>query len=217
MSSKKYLENLIAKKTKFKLSGENTKEDFYLAVFSLSIFDTPDFVICENFLDTKKVSISELKKIPDERNVVFWEEKALLPAAVKNLQKIAKVQIFKRKNRIYDFLDYLSPNAKESLKLLIQLEDPASYALNWQLTFRVLLLTLQKIGVGKELASKLTSKPIQDWQWEKIANQAKRFDMETLIGLYNGLIRADFAIKTGQTSLSEKNLFIPIILKYLSL
>ncbi len=215
-ASNKYLSSLIAKKTFQKLTDENSVEDFYLLVFGVSIFENPEVIICTNFLKTKKISLSELEKIPNERNIIFWEDSTLEAGMGLKSQRLAKIQFFKKRSQIYDFLDYLSPKATDCLKLLSNLEKKEDYPLIWQVSTRVLLLIIYKLGISKEKAEKINKRAILDWQWNKISNQAKKFELNTLVNLYGGLAKADFMIKSGKTNLEEKNLFVPLFLKYLN-
>ena len=214
-ASSKYLLSATAKKTRLKLSEDNTKEDFYLAVFGTSMFDTPEVIVCDNFLTSKKISEDDLEKVPKDKNVILWEASPLTPALVKKLEKLARIQTFKIRSQIFDFLDYLSPNANEALRLLTKLDSEGTPLL-WQVSARVLLMILYKSGINKDVSAKVTGRNILDWQWNKIAHQAGKFELQNLKNLYHGLLKADYIIKSGQTSLDEKNLFVPLILKYLN-
>lgn len=213
-SSSKYLINLTTDKKRLKLGEDNSKEDFYLAVLGTSMFDEPDFIVCDNFLSSKKITEKDLGKVPKDKNVIMWEASGLTPALAKKLEKIARIQAFKVKSQIFDFLDYLSPNTKEALRLLTKL-DSEETPLIWQVLQRVLLMILYKSQVERDMASRLIGRNILDWQWNKIAAQSGKFELQSLKNLYNGLLKADYMIKSGRTGLDEKSLFVPLILKYL--
>lgn len=212
-ASSKYLLTFTKGTKKLKLSLDNTNEDFYLAIFGKSMFEEPDLVICYDFLTSKKISEKDLEKVPKDKNLILWEPSLLTPALVKKLEKIVKIQTFKTKTQIFDFLDYLSPNAKEALRLLTKLDDEET-PLIWHLSSRVLLMILNKSGIDRSKAVKITGRNILDWQWEKIASQSRRFELQNLKSLYSGLLKVDYMIKSGKTDLDEKSLFVPLILKY---
>jgi len=214
-ASSKYVLSSTKGKKRLKLAENNTKEDFYQAILGTSMFDEPEVIVCDDFLSSKKIAEKDLEKVPKDKNVIIWESSSLTPALAKKLEKIARIQAFKIKSLIFDFLDYLSPNTKEALSLLTKL-DTEDTPLIWQVSLRVLLMILYKSGVDRLSASKISGRNILDWQWNKISIQSKKFEMQNLKNLYSGLLKADYMIKSGKTNLDEKSLFVPLILKYLN-
>lgn len=205
------------KETTIKLSQANTFDDFYQNVFGQDLFTDEKTIVCENFLKDKKIgkNLEILQNIPKATILIFWEDDELTSAVVSKFQKLAKVEIFKEKPRMFWFLDSLSPNAKSCLKSLANLKG-APKNLNWNLSMRLLHLILTKLGMTQKEAEAFTGKKIFDWQWQKLKTQSQMFELKTLVKLYGAILKIDYHTKTGKTSLAEKDLIPFALLKYLN-
>lgn len=212
----KQLQENYPKHQKLKLTKENTWDEAYLAIFSEDIFSSDKFIVCENFIKTKKLSDPKiLKSIPEEKIVVFRENAKLTPAQAIKFAKLAHVEEFKPPSELFAFLDSISPNSTFSIKAFIKLSPTTKQGLLWQITFRLLLLTLAKARYSSQLASKVAGRMILDWQWQKLQRQAGEFTQKELAAFFSGTQKADYMIKTGATNLTEEAIIPFLMMKYL--
>lgn len=221
-------------KARVNFAKENTKDDLYLVVLGGNLFGEESVVIAQNFIRDKKLTPKDpiFKKIPDGRILILWEHWQLTPGEVKSLAPFSHIESFKPEPLIFRFLDSLSPNSKSSLRALqnLQSETPRpapsltredervaySYPLIWHLSARTLYLIIAKLGAESAVAAQITGRPLADWQWQKIKNQAKLFDMETLKKFFAGALKADLMAKTAKTDLDQFTISSLLILKYLN-
>lgn len=206
----------VPKNQKVKLTKENTKEDLYEKIFTQAIFDDLKLIICENFLKDKKITAKDQIFAQNlDKSIVFWESSALTPASISKLSKSATVENFKQEPKIFWFLDSIVPNPKQVLSKLNALEEHDIAGLIWNLAQRTILLILAKDNATLEEVKTVTGKPVLDWQWQKIKNQAAYFNKENLKALLSGILKVDYLIKTGKTSLPPKTLLTFLFQKYL--
>lgn len=199
-----------------RLDDKKTLDDFYLTVFTKDIFDSKKVVICENFLSLGNLKVAEiLAKIPQDVNVVFYESTQIPASKLLKVQKYANIENFKPPPLIFKFLDSISPSAKLSLYKLKMLDESTNTNLLWQLVNRLLLLTLAKLGFNSQSASKVAGREVVNWQWLKISKQAGKFDLLTILKIFQGAVKIDTMIKTGATNLKESTLITILLLKYL--
>lgn len=218
LASYQRLTGLLATRPKYqkiRLTTQNLEEDFYMATKSLDLFNSSRIVIAENLLNSGTLKVDNLSQIPKGQDVIFWEHSQLPKTILHRLEHTVKIELFKPKAQIFTFLDSLSPNPKRSLSLLQKLDDEKDGLLIWFITHRVLLLLQAKLGLSKDTAQKLSGRKIDDWQWQKIVNQSKLFDLETLKLLYSGILKLDAILKRGETDLAPRTLISILILKYL--
>jgi hypothetical protein len=182
-------------------------------VFSRDLISEDKVIIAENTLSTLKKLPDFLKRVPEEIVLIFWEKTQLTPAKLQKLQKFAKLELFKTKSQIFDFLNALFPGSKDAISILQSAK--ADESILWHLQNRFLLLILYKMDLNKETASKISGRNIIEWQWDKIRFQASRFSLEKLLALYRGALKIDYLIKTGQTQLPTGTLISILLLKYL--
>lgn len=193
------------------VAPKDNKDDLYMAVFSQDLFDNQKIIICEDFFNANQVSLESLNKIPQEKIVIFWEKGEILPKNLKKIPQKAKIEHFKPQPLLFHFLDAISPQVKSSLNLLAGFDENKDYKLTWNFTNRILLLILSKLGLNINKVSKILERPIADWQWQKITNQAKQFTLNDLYFLYSGALKIDHMIKKGTTNMKETSL-IPLLL-----
>lgn len=211
------LESTIAVDKQIKLGKEHTYDDLYQAIFSTSLLDDKQLVVAQNFIKDKKIDFKKGvfdQEIPG-KTVIFYEQGLLTPATTSKLPKHFSVELFKNESFIYYFLDSISPSLRPSLKNLQQFHSSEEPLLLWQLANRFLLLAIAKSGLSVQAASSLSGRPVAPWQWQKIRNQAMRFDLASLKSIYGGLLKIDYMVKTGKTGLPTKTLVSYLFLKYL--
>lgn len=201
---------------KCRLTDKATLEDLYLAIFTQDLLDSPKIIICENFFQSKKIEIDFLKKIPKDLTVVFWEQKELPKTETIKIGKLAIIENFKPQPKTFLFLDSLSPQAQKSLAGLAKFTNSDDSTLLWHLTNRFLLLILAKLGSSLPQAQTISGRNLLDWQWAKIKNQAKLFQLQSLCSLYTGALKIDTMIKTGASNLKSNSLISVLFLKYLT-
>ena len=200
---------------KVRLTNKDNSEDFYLAIFSSDFFQVEKIVICENFLQLNLLNLKDLDKIPKDCSLIFWEHTQIPLSIISKLRNFAIIENFKPKSDIFLFLDLISPNGVNLSQQFIKLKTLQDSNLIWHLTYRTLLLILAKQAVGKNETSKFLEKTIADWQWEKVIKQSRFFTLQKLFALYNGLIKLDFRLKSGLTTLKDIDLVPLLLLKYL--
>ncbi|MBI2327458.1 hypothetical protein HYU92_04005 [Candidatus Curtissbacteria bacterium] len=200
---------------KIKLTEKNSEEDFYLSVFSQDLISAEKIIICENLISGKKIKTDVFAKITSDQTVIFWEHSQVPASLLVKLKKYASIENFKPQPQIFRFLDSLSNDAKKALEQLSFLGSKETNLI-YHLTSRILLLILAKLSFNLEISRKVSGKNIADWQWEKYRLQAQRFNLKTLINLYNGALKIDSLIKTGATNLNGQTLISVLLLKYLS-
>ena len=199
------------------LGDINTLEQFKEALYSEDFFKSPKLIICENWLKNNKISSKDIKNIPSNKNVVFWERGNIATSRLVPFRSIAQIREFKLKDPIYQLLDNISPNTKRTLQLLyLATQKESINFLLWNLQNRIYKLILAKISFQKNAASEILNKKIADWQWQKIQEQAALFNLNTLKLLFSGLIKIDYLIKSGATNLNESTLISMLFVKYLA-
>lgn len=130
--------------------------------------------------------------------ILIYEPKQITPAVLKNIGGIKNCRIseFKLSNSLFQFLDGLRPeNRIQSIKLfrnVIQTDAPE--LVNFMLIRRVTELLLAVGGNTKNLAG-----IYQEWQKQKIIQQAKFWKEAQLREFHKRLLEIDEAIKTGST------------------
>lgn len=200
---------------KIKLADKNTTADFNTVVGNLDIFAKQKILICENFISANKIKAKDLQNIPANLLVIFWEQTQLASAKISLFKKFAQIENFKPRSYLYSFLDSLSPNPARALKYFFSMEESISSGILWHLANRTLLMILAKKNLSQDIIQTLIGRKLEKWQWDKIRQQASQFTDNNLIPLYNGIIKLDFIIKSGQTALKEKELIPVLLLKYL--
>ncbi len=197
-----------------RLSVSNTYDDLVKDLFSQDFFESQKNIVCENFLKDKKYgkNIDLFTEIPKGTVLIFWEQSLLTAATLAKFQKVASIEVFKKPAKIFWFLDSLSPSYRKNIKNLTAVLDEE--ALLWHVTNRLLLLTLAKLNLTTHDVSAFMGRNILDWQWQKTKSQALAFDLNSLLNLYQGLLKIDYLAKAGKTSLGEKDLIPFALLKY---
>ncbi|MBI3282751.1 hypothetical protein HYZ70_01610 [Candidatus Curtissbacteria bacterium] len=198
---------------KVRLSENANNDELKEAVLAVDLISPKKIVICQNYLaQAKKIPLGILANVPKDIICIFREKTTLASSKLSSLKKIARVELFKYKTLLFNFLDSLAPKSKTPIKILAEIEGEG---LLWQMQKRILLLTLSKINATVELAQKITKRNILDWQWDKIKYQASKFSLESLLALYNATLRIELMIKSGKTNLPESTLVAMMLLKYL--
>lgn len=194
-----------------RLGKETTLERLYQELFGEDLLHSSKSIIAENLLSNLKPEV--LSRVQKDDTVIFWEQKTITPAQIKKFSGKAQIEEFKAKTFIFLFLDSIAPRSMVALSYLMKLDGEE--ALSWHLTNRILTLLLIKSAVSPNLVAKAIGRPVAPWQWERYTNQAKSFTKETLLSLYNGLLKIDYLIKTGATGIGQKDLISVLLFKYL--
>lgn len=193
---------------------QKTKDFKFLEEISQSsLFGEEKVFICQNFISQKVIASRELANINPGFSVIFWEHQTLTNTDLAKLPRGSEIEHFKQRQTIFLFLDSISPNLKRTLSFLALLNDEDN--LIWNLTQRLLVMFLSKIGFTKDQIEEQVRRKMQPWQWTKIANQAYLFSEETLAGMYFGILKIDFLIKRGKSNLPAKSLIEMLFIKYL--
>lgn len=202
---------------KIYLSDKDNLEEFTSAVYAQDLFEKQKVIVVRNWLSAKKINLAKLKTVPETRTIIFVEDaKVILPANFKSTNNV-QIEEFKPSSSVFWFLDSLSPDFRQSTKYLSQVDTDKTGLLVWNLLFRVSLMIASKSQVKREKCIEFFRRNIQDWQWDKIKKQSNLFTLDKLIDLYRGLLRLDYATKSGISSVDEKSLITILLLKYLSL
>lgn len=215
------LRSIIAQsppESRLMFSDENTYNELYLGLFSQNIFDEKNLIICENFIQQKKITLKDkiLSIVPSGKTLIFWEAVEIKEKSQLAALKSAVLELFKPEPAAFRFLDSIIPGSKMSISSLISLDaKQKSHGLLSLIASRVLLLTLAKTGLDLQTVSSVCGYRLQEWQWQKIKYQASKFTDKTLYIFLNGILKADMLIKTGATSQSEENLASLLLIKYL--
>lgn len=178
------------------------------------IFESKKIIILEDFLKSKQFKPNNLKDTND-KILILWERRELAPRDVSPFAKIATIELFKPKTVIFSFLDSISPNATNTIRILETLKSENSQGVIFQLSNRLMLLILASAGYSKEEASKMSSRNLADWQWQRIKSQSHMLHQKVLIKLFQSTLKIDTLIKSGQTSHSLYTLLSLMFAKYL--
>lgn len=201
---------------KIRLSDKNSYEDYVMANYSKSIFNTQRIIIIENFISLNKITPKEINTNVHTANVlIFWEKNKLFTNKLKSISANVKISEFKTPPTLFYFLDSISKGSKTALKNLEYIGQSDQVALLWNLTNRMYLIILAKLGIAKKSVSLIMGKQIQDWQWAKILDQSKKLSFLNLYRMMDGLLKIDYFAKSGKTSIDEKSMISLLLLKYL--
>lgn len=198
-----------------RITARNHDEgDLLNLLYTKNLFFEKKIIVCENFLSSGRVKTSLLEDIPEGQIVIFFEEKQISENILARYKKISKIELYKLPSLLFEFLDCVVPGRENMVKVL-EYFKMLPVSVTWHLLRRLQLLIVAKRNFPLERASELINKRIEDWQWKKILNQADKFEPERLVGVYQGLLKVDFMIKSGSSSLSEQALISALFVKYL--
>ena len=201
---------------KLKFDEKTTKDDFMMALFTRDLIEEKKIVSCVSFISLKKIDKEDLKNIPLEKTVIFWEKKKVNVKSFASSKTKIQIEEFKTPPTIFYFLDSISKSSKQPINWLNKFTEDETRSLFWHLTSRIYLLVLAKLKISLHEVNAFNGRPVQDWQWNKITSQADKFNLATLKKIFYGLLRIDYLIKSGKTNLQEKTLVSTLFLKYLS-
>lgn len=201
--------------TRITIDEKSQTNEFFDSILTQDLLGTKKILVCENLISSKKIKLADLRSVPKEVNVIFWEKVQLFPSSLTKVDKDVAIEQFKPKPTLYTFLDSLSLNSTAALRQLNILRTGKKISLNWHLAKRVQLLILAKLEFSREDSEKISGKPIENWQWQKILQQANLIDLATLKKLFTGVIKIDYLIKSGKTNIDETYLISTLLVKYL--
>lgn len=197
--------------TKIRLDQDTSDEKIYQALFTQSLTGDKELIIFEDALKKTGTIAKILEKQTPTKEIIFWERQDVEKRVLGKLPKNIRIEYFKKSLPIYAFLDSIVPKSKKAQALVREQQDH----ILWHLQHRILLLILAKIGFDIKKASITLTRPIQDWQWQKIKDQSAKFELPRLLAFFQGALKVDYMIKTGKTSLDENTLTSILLLKYL--
>lgn len=136
--------------------------------------------------------------------ILIYESKQISPAVLKNLSnpptggKSCRINEFKLSKSLFQFLDNLRPgNRIQSIKLFREsVKGDSAELINFMLIRRITELLLAISGESKNLTG-----IYQEWQKQKLIQQAKFWKEKQLLEFHKRLLEIDEAIKTGSTPL----------------
>lgn len=199
----------------FRLTSTESQDDLFKILISQDLINSKRLIIVEEFLASGKIKDLGKIKPQTEDIIVFWE-KINLPA--KNISKFtqdAKIEQFRLPSQLFIFLDSLMPGKVNTFREIGNFQNKQEVRLTWHITNRVILLILASNKFTLEQVARITRVNIQNWQWQKILQQAQYFKLETLKKILSALIKIDMMLKTNRTNLEENTLLKILLLKYL--
>lgn len=138
-----------------------------------------------------KEGLLEFLKKYQQRNVVFFEGKAISAATLKAFPE-AEVKEHKPAAIIFTFLESLRPgSSQKSLPLLSDLEQAGEPS---ELIFAMLVRQVRLL-IQAQQPHTLKVAP---WQKNRLTSQARAFGEDALLNLHEKLYRIDKGIKTGK-------------------
>lgn len=125
-------------------------------------------------------------------DVVLWEDKEISAAVIKKIAGV-DVKLFKLPVLIFQFLDTFSLATFEKL---METEPP-------ELVFSMFVKRVrQLINIPNDLPA---------WQVSRLTRQSKSFTMDELISLYEQLGDAEYAIKSGSSPFTFRELLEQVL------
>ncbi len=181
------------KKEVIRLEGKGLElEKLRQALEERSLLGTEKLVILENFFKSSPDSVVNYLKKAQSPNLIIWESKEISKSKINQFK--TKSQLFKLPPIIFNFLDSLLPgNSRRSLSLLKKAVAQSSaesvfYMLARQVRYLIIANQLGKKGLAG----------LHPFQQQKIATQAKKFELGQLLTLHRQLLYIDWQQKTGQ-------------------
>lgn len=200
---------------KFRFSDKNSQEELLLSLGTFDLIEDKRIFIIENFISQQKIESQKLKDISNDQILIFWEKSKLTKSAANKISPYVNIEEFKLAPKLFHFLDSLTVKNKRVFKYLYSLSSQEESSLIWHITNRIFQLLLVKLNMSISESSKISSKSIQPWQWQKIKSQSIGFDLKTLQNLFTGVLKVDYIMKRGKTDLPLKTLLTMLFVKYL--
>ena len=156
---------------------------------------------------TKRKKSAELESIlkyleehATEHTIILWEGKELDKSAL-NAFKKAIVKPFKLPQTLFQFLDAIQPgNGKLLIKLFHQTIETTETEMVFFMLVRQMRILLALSGTTDSPIDEV--KRIQPWQKNKLESQARHFDTNHLLDLYDKLFKLEVGQKTGTLTTS---------------
>lgn len=191
------------------LTKEKNKQDLTDSISSKSLFWENQFIICEDFLSHKKITIKDIQNLPKNSNIIFWEKKKL-----KISKEAQKLSVYEHKlpSALFQFLDSISPQYQNWLPRLTKIDNPN---LRWHILYRFLLMVIAKNDLSLAEASAFLKKPIAIWQWQKVKIQTQKFTKSSLYKIYSSLLKLDYMKKQGLANFDDSTLITLLFLRHL--
>lgn len=167
-------------------------EQLHQALEGLSLLGKKKLVVIENLLIKSPKSIINYLNKNQPKNLILWEGNEISQSKIKQFK--AQARLFKLPPIIFKFLDsFLPGNSRRSLTLLKQAVGQSSaenvfYMLARQVRYLIIANQLGKEGLAG----------LHSFQQQKIALQAKKFELSQLLTIHRKLLYIDWQQKTGQ-------------------
>jgi len=189
------------------VNGKDISEsELRQAVESLSLFGNTILIVLENVfsgLGRKEKQIKLFADILSQAgetvDIVIWESKEMGKTVLSSLPT-STVRLFKTPAIIFEFLDACKTNNTETL--LGVLEKTAE-TVPMELILYMLQMRLRQLIQIKDA---ITPEKMSPWQTMRLTNQAKSFTMNKLLAMHQQLIDMEYALKTGSTPLTLRQL-----------
>lgn len=171
---------------------------------STSLFGVDTLVVVERLfgkLGRQQKKIEELCRIllKATGDIVLWEDKEIGAAVIKNLGT-PTIRVFKLPVLIFQFLDGIKPG---QAKTLLDVFAKLTLAEAPELVFAMLVKRLRLLI---QISDGVSPAGAAGWQLTRLTTQAKSFTMSELVRLYEDLGEAEYAVKSGQSPFSLKQL-----------
>ncbi len=187
--------------------------DLHQALESSSLFGSDTVVIIERLfagLGRKKKAAEEVLGIIVEAStsvdIILWEDKEVSKASIDKLGPKKVVLPFKVSSTLFTFLDAIHPTrVKENLLLLDK-------ALEHEAVELVYFMVVKRIRQLLVITSGGTLGSISPWQYGRLTTQARGFTMVQLSNIYESLLEKEYALKSGNTQFSFRQLLEQIFI-----
>lgn len=191
------LEQIKQAKTKDKeivrFEGKETDlERLQQALESRSLLGQEKLVILENFFPKSPKPILDYLIQTNPKNLIIWENNELSQTKLKKFK--AKTNLFKLPPIIFNFLDSFLPGNNRNALMILKKAVAQSSAEN---VFYMLARQIRYLIIANQLGKKGLS-GLHPFQQQKIASQAKKFELSQLLTLHRKLLYIDWQQKTGQ-------------------
>lgn len=196
-SRKKFLELISqAKSEGFEILRINWKKEsssnLKLLSRTQSLLSVGVCLAIENFFTGNKKALQLIEETDKNCLFIFWEDKTLTPATIKNLQNTFFVQNFPVPTVIFNFLNSLSPNnSKNMIKLFRD-------AVSQDASEMIYVLIARQLRLLYWVKTEPGSLKLPDWMKNRLKSQSEKFTEKQLIELHGKLLDLDRKSKRSQ-------------------
>lgn len=176
------------------------------ALSSQELFGKKRFLVIEDYDLMRQKDIKYINKHKDELDLtlIIYKNKNLSKTKINKIKNVDKVEVFELPKLIWSFFDSIYPgNTRDIIKLFHEIikKDPPEFIFAMiSRHFRDLYWSTLE-GSEKEFPS---------WRYQKLRNQAKKFDKDKLKKFINNLAKIDIKVKTSKANLKDELDFLII-------